>query len=414
MQLGIFSNLIDTLSQRWPSEDAFIARLLDQLVQDVEDLVRNRRYFAELNESHRLSSILGPLPLPSLPECYESCESTEATSQAIDLCTTPPGWNLNMYSQSRGCSDGVAENDGHSEPSLARMACENALNVSHAASTSTNHANGTGSVVNATIVHDLHVQTVNPVEIHLGLRGSDSRIVGHYQHLQPRPVLTPRSRQLTIPQKRKTCAAGSELTVRTTSGTDPRPNRGQRTMSRSSMYHSIASVDSLKRLRSTILSAPGPARSTSYAAATIAETMRVLDQLDSVQDYLALVRRVLLYRLSVYRDTLAEAAQQRRCIDNTAAECQDVRTVESETIDRMTQEIYPHTVVDSYASGVKRWRNRFVSDRKKIANRLCHAKKWKRVVDRFGLGMLALFPLGSELGAQNHRYAAAAVKSPRD
>lgn len=400
--------------QRWPSEHAFIARLLDQLVQDIEDLVRNRRNSPELSEPHELFHILEPVSRTSLLEDYGSCDNTEVTSQIIDFSTPPRGWSSNMYTQSRALRDGVTEIDGDRGLSLARTACENALDVFNVASTSTCHVNGTGSEADSTTLHNPDVQTVNPAEIYLESGGPDLQIVGHYQHLQPRPILTPRLRHPTIPQKRKACAAGSESTARTTAGSDACENRVRRTASRLGMYHSIASVESLRRLRSTILNTPGSAQSRSYASTTIAETMRVLDQLDGVQDHLALVRCVLLYRLSVHRDALVEAAQRRRYVDDSAAEYHDVRTVESETIDRMTQEIYPHTVVDSYAIGVRRWRKRFVNDRKKIANRLYHAQKWRRIVDRFGLGMLALVALGSELGAQNHRYAVAALRSSRD
>jgi len=171
------------------------------------------------------------------------------------------------------------------------------------------------------------------------------------------------------------------------------------------LYNSVASADSMIQLKSMIsVMRTSNKWDMGCNTATAAKTFEMLDKLENVQHYCAIWRRILLFRFAEHRDKLLEEAYERRRMGNASLAPPHTRKAESEVIDGLVQEIYPYTAIENTHSDIHDWRETHGSERRKIKNRLHHARNWKRAVQQLQLGFFALVPIGGESGVQNTRH----------
>lgn len=125
---------------------------------------------------------------------------------------------------------------------------------------------------------------------------------------------------------------------------------------------------------------------------TVPHIMASLDKVDTLVDFSVLTRRFLLLCLADARKVIEGTVEQSRC----AAEIPSgTRKMESEVLDIMAKQAFPETVQDWECLPISTWRTKHDPERKSIKNRLYAAKNWKAARDRFGSGIVTLFPTKS-------------------
>lgn len=129
--------------------------------------------------------------------------------------------------------------------------------------------------------------------------------------------------------------------------------------------------------------------SISHADRTVAHILTALDKVETLVDYSVLTRRFLLLCLADARKVIEIEVEQSRC---AAGSPPGSRKIESEVLDIMVKQAFPATVQDWECLTIPTWRTKHDSERKSIKNRLYAAKNWKAANDRFGSGVITLFP----------------------
>lgn len=170
-------------------------------------------------------------------------------------------------------------------------------------------------------------------------------------------------------------------------------------------YSATASADSMAQLKEVIAAMRhSNSWNLSREFSSIANIVRALDKLDAVQHSVAFFRRILLLRISHHRDQRMEEVQNQ--IQNTRSTRQSSSRgkVESIVIDMLTQEVYPKTKKHLEEKNDPEWRKTYEKERKKLQNRFQWAKNWRRAVELFGFGILALVPTGGIYQIQNQRH----------
>ncbi|OCT52358.1 hypothetical protein CLCR_10036 [Cladophialophora carrionii] len=139
---------------------------------------------------------------------------------------------------------------------------------------------------------------------------------------------------------------------------------------------------------------------------SLPEVFHMLDTLELVRHAQVLWRRMLLFRLSQHHYELFEVVGKEREASPTTSRIQRQGRPRSEVLDILMQESYP--LIANHESNksldVTAWRARHKAKRKSVSNRLHAAKNWRKAVDRFKLGILALFPFGEEFTSQSSEY----------
>ncbi|ETI24394.1 hypothetical protein G647_03763 [Cladophialophora carrionii CBS 160.54] len=132
----------------------------------------------------------------------------------------------------------------------------------------------------------------------------------------------------------------------------------------------------------------------------------MLDNLCQVRHAQVLWRRMLLFRLSQHHYELFEVVGKEREASPTTSRIQRQGRSGSEVLDILTQELYPLIAnqESNKSLDVKAWRAKYLAKRRSVSNRLHAAKNWRKGVDRFGLGILVLFPFGEEFTSQSSEY----------
>ncbi|EXJ53499.1 uncharacterized protein A1O5_13275 [Cladophialophora psammophila CBS 110553] len=130
---------------------------------------------------------------------------------------------------------------------------------------------------------------------------------------------------------------------------------------------------------------------------------RALDQLDAVHNYMAFFRRILLLRMAYQRDRRTETVRDQIQSAQRTRQSSTSGKVESIVLDGLVREIFPHTTEDSEGMNIQQWREKYDPERKKLSNRLFAAKNWRRAVEVFGFGILALIPTAGVFRIQNQR-----------
>jgi hypothetical protein len=160
------------------------------------------------------------------------------------------------------------------------------------------------------------------------------------------------------------------------------------------LYSAIGAADSMVQLKNVILTM----RQSNHWRRDrnlfcVSSIVNALDDLDIMQHSIAFFRRVLLLRLLHHRDERVAKLRDQMRMSRGKHQAVSIREVKSIVFKQLTQEIYPKR--DANAEDVdicKRLRNRFFS-----------ARNWKRAVDLFDFGILALIPTGGVFRIQNQR-----------
>lgn len=132
--------------------------------------------------------------------------------------------------------------------------------------------------------------------------------------------------------------------------------------------------------------------SVSHPERTVAHIVAALDKVEILVDYSVLTRRFLLLCLADARKVIEIEVEQSRY---AAGIPPGSRKKESEVLDIMVKQAFPATVQDWGCLAIPTWRTKYDHERNSIKNRLHAAKNWKVANDRFGSGVITLFPAKS-------------------
>ncbi|KIX06959.1 uncharacterized protein Z518_04935 [Rhinocladiella mackenziei CBS 650.93] len=178
------------------------------------------------------------------------------------------------------------------------------------------------------------------------------------------------------------------------------------------LYRSVASPDSMSQLKDVVSAMRRSDEWTlCHDISTVVNTVKALDKLDTLQQSIAFVRRILLLHIVDHRKDLLEELKNSQ---------QDVASnrrlwlggkVESIVLDKLVQQAYPHTVGNPDEDDIQKWREKYEAERKRLKNRLSAARNWRHAVDLFGLGIIALVPSGGDFHIQNQRFETLRQKS---
>lgn len=122
---------------------------------------------------------------------------------------------------------------------------------------------------------------------------------------------------------------------------------------------------------------------------SVPKILEALDKTDALIDYGILMRRMLLLCLANVREKTEADVKRNRCETEALP---GTRKPESEALDMMVKEAFPATRADWTALSPTDWRKKYDAQRKCIQNRLYAAKNWKMACNRFGCGVIILFP----------------------
>ena len=169
------------------------------------------------------------------------------------------------------------------------------------------------------------------------------------------------------------------------------------------LYSSMGSSREVLQLKAMIRSIDSTTRlEMRVHAVTGRDIFRALDGLDTFQQNCNLWRRMLLYRLAEHRDNLVQNIKNKQQEHPTTLDERRGGKFESNIKDTLAQEIYPNIIPPEDHTNIVEWRRTYGSQRKSVSNRLYAARNWKRAVERFQLGILALMPFGDRSDCQNY------------
>ena len=134
--------------------------------------------------------------------------------------------------------------------------------------------------------------------------------------------------------------------------------------------------------------------------------LHILDALDRVEAgtrLCALNRRVLLLQLVRRRNQLKESCQQRRERNAQESGPEFTGKLETAVLDAMIKDAFPKTGLEVSQMNTREWRDKHVKERTRIQNRLYAARNWNAAVQRFGYGIIALFPIAGEFQIPDSR-----------
>ena len=124
------------------------------------------------------------------------------------------------------------------------------------------------------------------------------------------------------------------------------------------------------------------------------EILNALDTVDVMGRYCILGRRMLLLRLGECRDQADADVKLDRCAVRMVRVV-GTRKVECEALDIMVRNAYPNAAEEWNFMAVEQWRSKYISQRKRIRNRLQADRNWKEAVRRLGYGVITRIMDGS-------------------
>lgn len=174
------------------------------------------------------------------------------------------------------------------------------------------------------------------------------------------------------------------------------------------MCLATASTDAicqLKKIITTIRQRDG--LTVSQKPSNIAETIRILESLEEVQQVAWFLHRVYLLKLWKLRaeieDLLRDGGSTKSGIGRRPK--QGTGKVVSNVFDHLLAEAYPEiSCRPQGAKEINTWRDKYSRERKALRSRFHAGKKWNLLSDTFPCGVLALVLSGGEFNITNNRY----------
>ena len=173
-----------------------------------------------------------------------------------------------------------------------------------------------------------------------------------------------------------------------------------------SFYCFVASPGSISQVRTIIETFRGSDLSMHLMCSNAAmkETFQALDKLDGIQQNCAFMRRLLLVRFAKYRDVVQENFETHKETSSRRLPSEPADRLSTQILDRLVLKVCPSSADHHKYKNLREWREKYVDERTKIQNRLYLSRNWVKAVCRFGLGVLALIPIGGKVELQNHQY----------
>ncbi|ETN41740.1 uncharacterized protein HMPREF1541_03677 [Cyphellophora europaea CBS 101466] len=244
----------------------------------------------------------------------------------------------------------------------------------------------------------LPTSTINPSLLDMrsaGLAGKSQQRYDTMNHSKKRSL-----KRLRISDQDERTRSTGVTEFQYVGGLQRTPTKAPTTAVRS-LYTAIESEDWQSRLKSMATSCAGSnqmnMRPVSMALDAVVKT---LHGLETVQEYIALMRRLVLLRLAHHYLTFYNLLKDDHC-ERRAHRERTGGKLEVRVLDSMIVAAFPKVGTPPNVAGqpLDDWRARTQKERKSISNQLRVAKHWKAAVDSLGMGGIALFPAKGEVNS---------------
>ena len=210
-------------------------------------------------------------------------------------------------------------------------------------------------------------------------------------------------------RRRMTTSAPDQVEIRNAIAKKLRTHDHELAEDMTNLYLATASSDSLCQLKDVLVATWGTSNLTmGQTSSTIADTLHMLEKLENVQQAACFIRRILLLRLYKLRETFASRFKEygkHQGHNDDQPDMLMVGKVESNILDCLMEDAYPG--IDRRpqdADSIRKWREKYGTEKKALQNRFQSAKKWNVLSERFSCGVIALVPSGGQFHIQNQKY----------
>lgn len=210
-------------------------------------------------------------------------------------------------------------------------------------------------------------------------------------------------------RRRMTTSAPDQVEIRNAIAKKLRTHDHELAEDMTNLYLATASSDSLCQLKDVLVATWGTSNWTmGQTSSTIADTLHMLEKLENVQQAACFIRRILLLRLYKLRETFASRFKEygkHQGHNDDQPDMLIVGKVESNILDCLMEDAYPG--IDRRpqdADSIRKWRDKYGTEKKALQNRFQSAKKWNVLSERFSCGVIALVPSGGQFHIQNQKY----------